>query len=444
MAKIPSTNQVAGRYLKIEPHAKGGLGEVFRAIDSELHREVALRKSKIDSLASQCCDRFELEATLTGSLEHPSIVPVYGLGRYPDGRPYYAMKFIKGESLSHAIKDLHLRGDVTDGKSGLHPECRKLLTRFVSVCQAIDYAHSRGVIHRDLKPSNVMLGPHGETLVVDWGLAKRITPGPEEDSLSSTLPSHLFDDRMQTQAGSTVGTPAFMSQSKPAVRSTKLGLQRTSSVWARRSTQSSSVMHLTKKVKIESPFTKRFAQPVTLNQDPSTRAFTSLEAICLKAMAFEPNQRYSTAKLLASDLEAYLADETISAYSESWIEKVAREFRRDVGSAILVSILTAFALQFILFSALKNISPATFEQISSSVYEYSAAIRFAIVIGSFAGFLRSRLEKQKSLATTARHMILYAMVFTLLIFMACIYLEHLREWFASTMQQGTGNAEWSE
>ena len=116
--------------------------------------------------------RFLLEAEITGRLEHPGIVPVYGLGAYADGRPYCAMRFIKGDSLLHALQRFHaddsLKGDA--GKRSL--ELRQLLGRFVAVCNALAYAHSKGVLHRDLKPDNVMLGNCGETLVVDWGLAK--------------------------------------------------------------------------------------------------------------------------------------------------------------------------------------------------------------------------------------------------------------------------------
>jgi serine/threonine protein kinase len=116
--------------------------------------------------------RFLLEAEVTGGLEHPGVVPVYGLGVYPDGRPFYAMRLIKGDSLKEAIKRFH----AADG-SGRDPGERRLalrglLRRFIDVCNAVAYAHSRGVLHRDLKPGNVMLGPYGETLVVDWGLAR--------------------------------------------------------------------------------------------------------------------------------------------------------------------------------------------------------------------------------------------------------------------------------
>src|SRR5262249_59901748 len=108
----------------------------------------------------------------TGGLEHPGIVPVYGLGKYADGRPYYAMRFIRGDSLQEAIARFHRAEKPGRDPSERRLAFRDLLGRFVAVCQAVAYAHSRGVLHRDLKPGNVMLGKYGETLVVDWGLAK--------------------------------------------------------------------------------------------------------------------------------------------------------------------------------------------------------------------------------------------------------------------------------
>ena len=121
--------------------------------------------------------RFVLEAEITGGLEHPGIVPVYGLGTYADGRPFYAMRFIKGDNLKAAIERFHAAEPVRFESL----EFRQLLGRFVDVCQAVAYAHSRGVLHRDLKPGNIMLGKFGETLVVDWGLAKVVgRPGEAE------------------------------------------------------------------------------------------------------------------------------------------------------------------------------------------------------------------------------------------------------------------------
>src|SRR5262249_53242020 len=153
---------------------------------------------------------------ITGRLEHPGIVPVYGLGHYPDGRPFYAMRFIKGDSLKEAIEHFHQATDPSRDAGARSLELHKLLRRFIDICNAIAYAHSRGVLHRDLKPGNVMLGQYGETLVVDWGLAKSVDQksAPEGSNVSGS--AAFTGETAATQMGQAVGTPQFMSPEQAA------------------------------------------------------------------------------------------------------------------------------------------------------------------------------------------------------------------------------------
>ncbi len=213
VATAASLSWTSPRYRRVRSHARGGLGEVFVALDEELKREVALKEIQ-DRYAdqSEARARFVREAEVTGKLEHPGIVPVYGLGAYPDGRPFYAMRLIRGESLAEAIARFHREDEAKHrflGERSL--ALRELLGRFISVCHAVAYAHSRGVIHRDIKPANVMLGDYGETLVVDWGLA-RLIGKIDTEATATEQPVRLGEESTTaTVMGEVVGTPAFMA-----------------------------------------------------------------------------------------------------------------------------------------------------------------------------------------------------------------------------------------
>jgi serine/threonine-protein kinase len=193
------------------------------ALDEELRREVALKEIQerhADHAESRA--RFLREAEVTGKLEHPGIVPVNGLGQYADGRPFYAMRFIHGDSLQDAIHRFH-EAERRGRPAGEGPlELRQLLGRFVDVCNSIAYAHTRGVLHRDLKPGNVMLGPYGETLVVDWGLAK-VTGKAEPEAAEGSVRTSLSGEPAMTQSGAALGTPAYMSPEQALGRLDQLG-----------------------------------------------------------------------------------------------------------------------------------------------------------------------------------------------------------------------------
>ncbi len=185
----------AGRYRPISFHAKGGLGMVFVAEDAEVGRRVALKcMQRLSAADSSSRRRFLAEAEITGKLEHPGIVPVYGLGQDPRGKPFYAMRFIHGRTLAEAVEHFHKSTAASLAERNV--ELRRLLRHFVTVCETMAYAHDRGVIHRDLKPANIMIGPYGETLVVDWGLAKSIGTGDDEAGLAL---GRAVDDHSQNK-----------------------------------------------------------------------------------------------------------------------------------------------------------------------------------------------------------------------------------------------------
>jgi len=345
-----SASTTGTRFRVLRPHARGGLGEVFVAKDQELNREVALKEIQnhyADHPESR--SRFMLEAEITGALEHPGIVPVYGLGTYPDGRPYYAMRFIRGDSLQDALLRFHAADKTNRDEGERTIALRGLLRRFIDVCHAIAYAHNRGVIHRDIKPGNVMLGQFGETLVVDWGLAKPL------GSLPETMPKPIeglvnpasLANSTPTYVGLAVGTPQYMSPEQAAGRIEDLGPP--SDVYSLGATM---FCLLTGKPPFEGGDVGQMLVRVQKGEFAPPREVNSkvpavLDAICRKAMSNKPEDRYSTPKTFAADLECWLADEPTSAWREPWpvrARRWANRHRTAVTSAVAALLVFGVSL----------------------------------------------------------------------------------------------------
>jgi len=341
---LSTTTSSGNRFRIVRPWREGGLGKVSVALDEELNREVALKEIKYKHAKNRTSrERFLLEAEVTGALEHPGVVPVYGLGHYADGRPFYAMRFVRGDSLEEAIARFH-KGEGANVDSGQRSVAfRELLGRFIDVCNAIAYAHSRGVLHRDLKPGNILLGEYGETLVVDWGLAK-VADKPDELAPASleSLP------KLQSRAGSTatqmgmlIGTPAFMSPEQAHGRLDLLGPA--SDVYSLGATLYSVLTGA-------SPFSNSSVETVLEHvrrgefqrpRDVNPSIPRPLESICLKAMALKTGDRYATPTALADDLEHWLADEPVSAYREGIRERAGRWVRRHRAAALATAVALA-------------------------------------------------------------------------------------------------------
>jgi serine/threonine protein kinase len=346
-------------------HARGGLGEVYLALDCRLGREIALKAIQVRHAAAATGRGWFLqEAKVTGRLEHPGIVPVYGLGHLGDGRPCYAMRFIRGQTLTEAIRRLHQAGascqDATPGGKpagrAWHPdrmlELRKLLARFKDVCDTIGYAHSRGVLHCDIKPDNIMLGDYGETLVVDWGLARRFEPSGTPASPASTgstsegIAGQDGDSNWCSIAG---GTPSFMSPEQAGGDGHLLGPR--SDVYSLGVT----LYHLlTGRTPFPGDSSVEVLEKVREGQFPRPREVDAacplaLEAVCRKGMATRAEDRYGSCAELAEDIERWLADEPVSARREWWPTRARRWAKRH---RTFVSVVACGVLLATLFLAI--------------------------------------------------------------------------------------------
>jgi serine/threonine-protein kinase len=347
---LPGEAVAALRFRPVKFHAQGGLGEVHLAQDTELGRAVALKRMRPEHASHpDSRRRFLREAEVTARLEHPGVVPVYALGQGADGQPCYAMRFIEGESLKEAIERFHQADQQPGREAGERAlALRELLGRFVAVCNTVAYAHSRGIIHRDLKPANIMLGKYGETLVVDWGLARPVERCEQDRAGGEeTLVPASGDKDEGTRTGQAVGTPAYMSPEQAAGDWQNVG--------PASDTYSLGAVLFTL-LTGQAPFGARNGadvfRRVRVGDFPRPRQIKAavppaLEAVCLKAMALKPAARFSGALGLKAEVERWLADEPVSSYREPWLPRVARWARRHkplvtgTGTLFLVALLLA-------------------------------------------------------------------------------------------------------
>lgn len=346
-----STSQGARfRVLRPLDSGRGGMGFINVAEDAELGREVALkqiRPERADEPAYR--DKFRLEAEITGNLEHPSIVPIYGLGADASGRPFYAMRWVRGENLGQAINEFH-RKHAAGEVSFDSVEFRGLIDRLIDVCQAVSYAHSRGILHRDLKPGNVMVGKYGETLVIDWGLARSpnhdaahnatgASLEPTPDTTDATLEQlHVRSgSRVEpTLQGSVMGTLGYAPPEQVQGQVDAIGPA--SDVYGLGAILYQLLCgHTTVATR------DRSLQDIVADivggriQPPNQRVRgipKSLTAICLKSLATDPTQRYSTSEEFIAELERWKADQPVMARRESLIEVLARLARKHRAAAL--------------------------------------------------------------------------------------------------------------
>jgi tRNA A-37 threonylcarbamoyl transferase component Bud32 len=333
-----------GRYRAVERDGhevelgRGGIGRVVAVHDTLVGREVALKHLRadrvggsVDSNASlQTEARFLREARLTAQLEHPSIVPVFEIGRRGDGGLYYTMREVRGLTLARKVAD----APTLEGRLGLVPSV-------LAVAHALASAHARGIIHRDVKPQNVMLGEYGETYLLDWGLARYVG---RSDAEQERLAPDITGDSLNA-----VGTPSYMSPEQ--ARGRPAGIDARADVWG-----VGAVLFevLGRRAPYVGPTAIEVMQAVLTEPVPSLRALApdapvELVAVCERAMQRKPEDRYQSAGALAADLEAWLQGRRVSAHEYSSMELVHRFARRNraalaVASVALVALLVGAGL----------------------------------------------------------------------------------------------------
>ena len=341
------------RYDNLVWHARGGMGDVYRAHDTKLGREVALKRilPKFES-EEGVRNRFIREVELTAKLNHPGIATVHDLICDERKNPWYVMKFVEGKNLAEVIDEHHRssRANTTNETISL----RNLLTRFVSLCNTIAYAHDRGVVHRDLKPSNLMIGPYGETVVIDWGLAAFRVKEAAAELPRDSMPSSEEREAGVTQAGQLLGTPEYMS---PEQAKGLAEMNRPSSdIYSL-----GAILYtiLTGRPPFPSERWNSLKEKIINGDFPRPREISSviprpLEEICLKAMSIDATNRYETAGKLAREIERWAADEKVEAHDESRFDRVRRWFRRNpaatpIGAAalILITVISSVAAWWI-------------------------------------------------------------------------------------------------
>jgi serine/threonine protein kinase len=317
------------RYQLLERIARGGMGTVYAARDKALDRRVALKVLDIPVPDGDSARRLNREARVLALLEHPGIVPVHDVGTLSDGRVFYTMKFVEGERLDKYIETVASLPD--------------RLRLFLRICDAVAFAHARGVLHRDLKPANVMVGAFGEVLVMDWGLAKILheqsAEGPKHDAdatithtpQASESPADATQATQITGQGTVLGTPGYMSPEQAA----------------------GDIAHVDERSDIFSlgAMLRFLSAPTAMarNQSRAWRRDKALAAICEKATENDPAKRYAHVSDLSADISRHLDGLPVSARKETVFDRAARIYRRHTVPILLITAYLIIRALILLF-----------------------------------------------------------------------------------------------
>ncbi len=393
-----------GRYQLAHEHSRGSFGIVWKADDLMLGRTVALKQLKGNlSARPEYRHRFLAEARITAQLQHPGIVPIHEMGDEESSSPFYTMNMVSGQTFAEAIEAFHHNKTANEAEQAL--EWQRLITAFLAVVRTMAFVHSKGVLHRDLKPANIILGQYGETLILDWGLAKVMKQDNEQsDEVLEPIAGAGSD---ATQQGTVIGTPAYMSPEQaaglidevnPSSDVFSLGVMLYELLTGQRPYQGEINAVLLQKVQKVNP-----TPPSQLRHGIAK----PLEAICLKAMSLESSERYVHADLLRADLERYLADEPVGAYPEPWWQRVARWMRhhKALSSSLAVALLLLLLGSLVGYSIYSQAQATRlseeherFQQLSASIKADEDAAQAELKAGRFSSSV-ALLERASKAAT---------------------------------------------
>lgn len=327
---------------RLEMLGEGGMGAVYRVKDKTLGRQAALKLLHDQDANESMRTRFERETRLTANLDHPSIPPVFQAGTTAKGELYMLMKVIEGVTTAELIKRYH-----KDGRGLV--ELRRLLAILIKVSEAMDYSHGRGIVHRDLKPDNIMVGSHGEVMVMDWGIARDLA---EQDDLSESLKvdagaiaKSALEGAGLTQAGAVIGTPGYMPPEQAGGEDidSRADIYALGAILTEILTGKLPVGGSNALARVVQTCEGKILGPSDLDRSVNSE----LDAIARKALSVDPDDRFQNAKMFIHSLQCYLAGDDLSFYQYSPRERVIRWARRHPSTlliSLLVSAVTVFSL----------------------------------------------------------------------------------------------------